>query len=291
LHSPQSRQTHQTPRQEHPRRRRRRLRMPGARLRSPQSRQTHQMPQQEHLLRDKPCRHRCQPRMVLVQKHARACTVERSFSPVGFFALPRHRVGHTQQDWGGGGGEGRLPNADAAGAGVDAAKALAPPPPNTLLLDPNAEPELVAGIADAPTPPLAAGAPNPPAGPPNAGVDAAPNPVTPPLIPCVCVCVRERRGRRKSAREGLRKRKRVGERERKSKGGRGREGGREGGRQAGREGGVEGGRSLLSREQVRGGVHQLWCACSLSLPFATSTQIKRMYVREHHARARTPDVG
>ena len=38
-------------------------------------------------------------------------------------------------------------------------------------------------------------------------------------------------------------------------------------------------------------MHQLWCACSLSLPFATSTQIKRMYVREHHARARTPDIG
>ena len=96
-------------------------------------------------------------------------------------------MGIRSRTGGGGGGERGLPNAGAAGAEVDAAKALAPPPPNTLLLDPNAEPALVAGKADAPNPPLAAGAPNPPVGAPNAGVDAAPNPVTPPLIPCVCV--------------------------------------------------------------------------------------------------------
>ena len=106
--STRSRQSHQTPQQEHlRRRRRRRLRMPGARVPSPQSLQTHQMTHQmpqQHLLRDRRGRHRCQPRMVLVQKHAHALTVERSFSPVDFFALPRHRVGHSQQDWGVGGG-------------------------------------------------------------------------------------------------------------------------------------------------------------------------------------------
>ena len=41
---------------------------------------------------------------MVVVAHGRP--VERSFSPVDFFALPRHRVGHSQQDWGVGGGRG-----------------------------------------------------------------------------------------------------------------------------------------------------------------------------------------
>ena len=176
------------------------------------------------------------------------------------------------------------------------AKALAPPPPNTPLLDPNAEPAPVAGIAAAPNPPLAAGVPNPPAGAPNAGVDTAPNPV-PPLIPFSCVCVRQRGGGRKArGREGgqerQRRRKRVGERERKRKG-EGREVGRQGdrgGREGGTEGRKEGGRSSsLTRASTRGRASTLVSMLPFS-PICHMAKIKCEYVRKHHARARTPGV-